>query len=187
MRIGARLAVIGDAYPFVRLHQPSAFYGVNSRALGDDLIDKVGWNKGLYELASKGEVCAYYDRVMREQFLPSGRVHYFPNCEVSAEGEVVSLVTGATIDITAHQYVDAGYMQVRARYPGADYAVDSALCVPINALQVAGLTVSIRSSAAERPLWMRFMAVASVNPQKIHWVRPRDSWILNRANIQPVN
>ena len=65
-----------DAYPFVRLHQPSAFYGVNSRALGDDLIDKVGWNKGLYELASKGEVCAYYDRVMREQFLPSGRVHY---------------------------------------------------------------------------------------------------------------
>ena len=31
-----------DAYPFVRLHQPSAFYGVNSRALGDDLIDKVG-------------------------------------------------------------------------------------------------------------------------------------------------
>ena len=47
----------------------SAFYGVNSRALGDDLIDKVGWNKGLYELASKGEVCAYYDRVMREQFL----------------------------------------------------------------------------------------------------------------------
>lgn len=28
-----------DAYPIVRLHQPIAFYGVNSRALGDDLID----------------------------------------------------------------------------------------------------------------------------------------------------
>ena len=25
-----------DAYPFVRLHRPSAFYGVNSRALGDE-------------------------------------------------------------------------------------------------------------------------------------------------------
>ena len=27
------------AYPFVRLHQPSAYYGVNSRPLGNDTID----------------------------------------------------------------------------------------------------------------------------------------------------
>ena len=41
-----------DAYPFVRLHQPSAFYGVNSRKLGNDTIDQAGWNAGLFELAS---------------------------------------------------------------------------------------------------------------------------------------
>ena len=46
------------AYPFVRLHQPSAFYGVNSLNLGSDTIDRVGWNEGLYELATAGEVCA---------------------------------------------------------------------------------------------------------------------------------
>ena len=34
-----------DAYPFVRLHQPSAFYGVNSRPLGQDRIDTHGWNQ----------------------------------------------------------------------------------------------------------------------------------------------
>lgn len=34
------------AYPFVRLHQPSAFYGVNSLPLGGDAIDQVGWNRG---------------------------------------------------------------------------------------------------------------------------------------------
>ena len=34
------------AYPFVRLHQPSAFYGVNSRELDTGYIDKVGRNKG---------------------------------------------------------------------------------------------------------------------------------------------
>ena len=179
-----------DAYPFVRLHQPSAFYGVNSRALGDDLIDKVGWNKGLYELASKGEVCAYYDRVMREQFLPSGRVHYFPNCEVNALGEVVSLVTGSIIDITCHRYVDAGYMQVQVpatRDP--DYAVDEgALCVPINALpKVAGpnrvyTIIGGGKTAMDAVLWL---LANDVDPQKVHWVRPRDSWILNRANIQP--
>ena len=31
-----------DAYPFVRLHQPSAFYGVNSRELGNRSTDAVG-------------------------------------------------------------------------------------------------------------------------------------------------
>ena len=54
------------AYPFVRLHQPSAYYGVNSRALGSDTIDRVGWNEGLYELATVGEVCAYSDQVMHQ-------------------------------------------------------------------------------------------------------------------------
>lgn len=35
-----------NAYPFVRLHQPSAYYGVNSRRLGSDAIDAGGWNEG---------------------------------------------------------------------------------------------------------------------------------------------
>ncbi|MEM8661572.1 MAG: NAD(P)-binding protein, partial [Pseudomonadota bacterium] len=52
------------AYPYVRLHQPSSFYGVNSRKLGRDRIDSFGWNKGLYELAGKSEICAYYDTLM---------------------------------------------------------------------------------------------------------------------------
>jgi len=33
-----------DAYPFVRLHQPSANYGVNSRPLGTNRIDNAGPN-----------------------------------------------------------------------------------------------------------------------------------------------
>ena len=46
-----------DAYPYVRLHQPSAFYGVNSLQLGADRTDSQGWNAGLYELAS-GAKCS---------------------------------------------------------------------------------------------------------------------------------
>ena len=38
-----------DAYPFVRLHQPSAYYGVNSCVLGNDRIDDSGPNAGFYE------------------------------------------------------------------------------------------------------------------------------------------
>ena len=49
-----------DAYPFVRLHQPSAFYGVNSRELGNRTKDAVGFNKGLYNLASGAEVAGLF-------------------------------------------------------------------------------------------------------------------------------
>ena len=74
------------SYPFVRLHQPSAFYGVNSVALGENRIDATGWNKGFYELAGKGEITAYFDRVMIQKFLTSGRVKYFPSCEYLGKG-----------------------------------------------------------------------------------------------------
>ena len=80
-----------DAYPFVRLHQPSSFYGVNSRPLGSGAIDTHGWNKGLYELATNSEVCAYFGQVMQRQFLPSGRVRYFPLCEYQGDGRFTSL------------------------------------------------------------------------------------------------
>ena len=66
------------AYPFVTLHQPSAFYGVCSRELNRGVIDKTGMNEGLMGLASGAEVSAYFDSVMQETFLPSGRVQYFP-------------------------------------------------------------------------------------------------------------
>ena len=65
----------------MRLHQPSAFYGVGSTILGSNRIDESGFNRRYYELASGPEVRTYFDRVMRERFLPSGRVQYFPMCE----------------------------------------------------------------------------------------------------------
>src|SRR6202161_2285385 len=82
------------AYPFVRLHQPSAYYGVNSRALGSDSIDQLGWNKGLYELANVGETFAYFERVMHQDLLPSGQVSYFPMAEYLGDGRFRTLAGG---------------------------------------------------------------------------------------------
>ena len=65
-----------DAYPFVALHQPSSFYGVNSMALGTNHKDTFGPNEGCYELASGAEVTSYFDKVMHQTLLPSGRVSY---------------------------------------------------------------------------------------------------------------
>jgi hypothetical protein len=86
------------AYPFVRLHQPSAFYGVNSRRLGSDMIDRTDWNEGLFELATSSEVCAYFDQVMQQRLLPTGRVSYFPMCEYEGEGRFRSF-SGAAFEV----------------------------------------------------------------------------------------
>src|SRR3954465_8731633 len=65
-----------DAYPFVRLHQPSALYGVESRRLGSERIDESGPNAGFYERATAAELCDYYGRVLDEHLLPSGQVRF---------------------------------------------------------------------------------------------------------------
>jgi len=53
-----------DAYPFVRLHQPSSVYGVASVPLGQGTIDRARRNAGLYETAGADEIRGYFLRAM---------------------------------------------------------------------------------------------------------------------------
>src|SRR6202000_3053696 len=122
------------AYPFVRLHQPAVYCGVNSRARGGDSIDQLGWNKGLYELATVGEICAYFERVMHQDLLPSGQVSYFPMAEYLGDGRFRTLAGG---DHTAHgrnRGGDATSLQTRvpAMPPPAYDVADGVHCVPPN-------------------------------------------------------
>jgi ribulose 1,5-bisphosphate synthetase/thiazole synthase len=77
-----------DAYPFVRLHQASAFYGVASTLLGDGGIQEDGPEAGLHKRATAPEVCAYYARVLRERMLRPGKVSFYPNCDLPRRGSV---------------------------------------------------------------------------------------------------
>ena len=179
------------AYPFVRLHQPSSFYGVNSRALGSEHIDTTGWNAGLYELATSGEVCAYFDQVLNQQFLPSGRVQYFPMCEYTGDGQVRALPSGALHSVHAHRrLVDATYMRVTVpsmRKPSFPVA-EGVACVPLNDLvrqraSYANYTViGAGKTGMDACLWLLRVGV---DPAAIRWIMPRDSWLLDRARIQP--
>ena len=74
-----------DAYPYVRLHQPSTFYGVSSVPLGRGTVDSAGINAGFHEQAGADELRAYYAQVMDQHFLPTGRVQHHP-CSVHAIG-----------------------------------------------------------------------------------------------------
>lgn len=178
------------AYPFVRLHQPSAFYGVNSRPLGENKIDQVGFNKGLYELASAQEVVSYFEQVMREQFLPSGRVRYFPMCDYEGDGLVVSRLSGEETRVKATKIVDSTYMNVTvpSMRPPPFPVADEVSCVPLNDLvKVDGpkegyVVIGAGKTGMDACL---FLLANGASPDDIRWIMPRDSWILNRANLQP--
>jgi len=180
-----------DSYPHVRLHQPSAFYGVNSRQLGSNRKDETGYNAGLYELASGTEVVTYFDQVMQQDFLPSGRVQYFPMTEHLGEGQCRSLASDTTFAINAVKVVDATYMNVTVpSVRGPQYPVaESMVCIPPNDLSKPGVLPAERyvvvgggKTAMDTCLWM---LGHGIDPDLITWIRPRDSWCLNRRNIQP--
>lgn len=177
------------AYPFVRLHQPSAYYGVNSRTLGTDTIDTVGLNAGFYELAGGPEVLAYFDSVMRHQLLPTGRVSYFPMSEYLGDNRFQTL-GGEVVDVTVRRrVVDTTHVGVTvpSMRPPPYPIASGVVCVPPNDLPRLTpfdryTVVGAGKTAMDTCLWLLRHDVA---PERITWIKPRDSWLLDRAAIQP--
>ncbi len=178
------------AYPFVRLHQPSAYYGVNSFKLETGSIDKVGWNAGLHELAAGGAVCAYFNRVMQQELLPTGRVKYFPMSEYLGDGRIRSS-TGERFSVdVGRRVVDATYLQtvVPSMRPPPYHVADGVEYVAPNALPQAAsghghfVIVGAGKTGIDVCLWL---LCNGIDADRITWVMPRDAWLLDRANVQP--
>lgn len=170
-----------DAYPFVALHQPAAFYGVSSAQLG----------KGGADLASHSQIMAYYEQVMN-RFLASGRVRFLPMCEHLGEGRVRSVVDDHSgVDFSVRErIVNASYMNVAvpATHPPR-YEVDPEVpLVPPNGL------------ARIDRAWRRYVVIGAgktgidailflldhgVKADRIHWIAPHSAWLWNRSVLQP--
>lgn len=184
-----------DAYAFVRLHQPAAWYGVASRELSDGVKDTVGPNAGSYGLASGAEVLAHYDQTLRQRFLPSGRVRFLSMSEVltrpDGPHQVRSLTNGGLQAVKVRRkVVDA--TQARTEVPSTHppkYAVAPGVrCVPLNRLpdlkrpHAAYTVVGSGKTGIDACLWL---LEHGVPPARIRWVMPRDAWWMDRANFQP--
>lgn len=179
-----------DAYPFVRLHQPSAYYGVNSMPLGDDALDTEGPNQGMYEQASAPEICAYYDRVMRRRLLASGAVRYFPMCDYVGGHRFVSRTSGDDFEVHVRKaLVDATYLEPSVPATSAPpFGVSADVrFVSVGALaRIAEpperfVVIGAGKTAVDACLWLLQTGVA---PEAIRWIRPRDAWLRNRWFVQ---
>ncbi len=188
-----------DAYPFVTLHQPSAFYGVNSLALGTMRKDTVGHNAGLYELASGAEVGGYFHKVMHQQLLPSGRVSYLPMSSFmgmeDATARVASLLGGGETRIAVRRkLVDARWFSPKVPAttpPKFQVAEGVRLLTPTQLAHIrqSGAPAHARfcvlgagKTAMDACVWL--MACGAPE-DAISWVMPRDSWVVNRLTTQP--
>jgi hypothetical protein len=180
-----------DAYPFVKLHQPSANYGVNSTPLGRDRIDVDGPNRGFLELAGQAEICSYFDRVMRDRLLESGRVRFFPMTDYLGGRRFRSTLTARESDVVVRRrVVDATVLasRVPATEPPPFDVAEGARCVPVG--ELAGVTeppagvviMGAGKTAMDACTWLLEQGTP---PETVTWIRPRDGWLLNRVHFQP--
>ena len=181
-----------DAYPFVRLHQPSTFYGVSSLPLGHDSIDEHGTNAGFYERAGADEICAYYQRVMDTRFLPSGRVRWFPCSDHDGADRFVSRLTGRTTRAVArHRVIDTTYIEGEfpATSPPPFEVAGGARCVPAGHLSEVReppdryVIIGAGKTALDACVYLLELGV---EPDRISWVKPREGRWLNRRFQQPL-
>jgi hypothetical protein len=186
-----------DAYPFVRLHGPSEHYGVNSRPLGNGGVEAVGANRGLPERASAAAIREHFDSVMRERLLTSGRVRYLPMHDWQPDpldatgGTALSRLGGPRLRLRARRrLVDATRAETQlpsTHAPPFDVAAGARWVAPheLTTLRepASGYTiVGGGKTAIDTVLWLLEQGVA---PDLIRWVRPREAWLLNRADVQP--
>lgn len=180
-----------DSYPFVQLHQPSMNYGVDSTSLGMDRVEPDGRDAGFYERAAGTEICGYYDEIMRHRLLATGRVRFFPMCDYLGDRRFRSTLTGAETDVTVRRsVVDATYMasRVPATDPPPFEVADGVTCVPVGALSKVAkppagyVIIGSGKTAMDAVCWLLDQGTA---PHDVTWIRPRDSWILNRRFFQP--
>ena len=178
-----------EAYPFVRLHQASAFYGVASTLLGGGRVQHRGPEAGLQERATRVEICAYYERMLADRCSSRGgssssrvRVRRRPHVRLARLGRSVR---GRTVPdrrrappVAPDPRGAAAPVRRRRRRPSR-----------------LGERAGARGGGAEP---VRHRRLGQDRHRRVHLVAggwrgcrrdllgaPRDLWMLNRAVIQP--
>lgn len=178
-----------DAYPFVRLHQASCFYGVASTLLGNGRQQTEGPEAGLQERATGAEVRAYYEAAL-ERMCSTGRVEFEGGARWTGDRSYTD-ASGRERTLSSRcRITDARYRAARIPATAAPPfgVLPGARVIPVNDLPrfrphaeeyvVAGSG----KTATDACIWLLQHGVA---PESICWIRPREPWMANRAHVQP--
>jgi hypothetical protein len=170
-----------DAYPFVRLHQPASYYGVNSIKLG----------AGGLATASRTEILDHFDQAM-EKLCATGRVKFYAQHTYEGDGRFRSLVEPKQVyqAVVHRRTVDATYSNVQVPATHApNYEIATGVChVPINGLANLDkawsryVVIGAGKTAMEAVL---FLLAQDVDPNQITWVISHDCWLINRDLTHP--
>jgi hypothetical protein len=180
-----------DAYPFVRLHQASAFYGVASTLLGGGRMQQRGPEAGLQERATVSAICDYYSTVLAERMVDSGKVEFFASHDYIGDRQIVSRISGRRYEVSSRcRVVDARYLapDIPSDTPPPFDVADDARVISVNDLVRLAeapsqyVIVGSGKTATDACVWL---LAGGVDRDAICWVRPREPWMLNRAVVQP--
>ena len=131
---------------------------------------------------------AYFDQVMQQRFLTSGRVRWFAMSEyaIGPDGkhQVRSLTSGNSRQITVRRkVVDAthAHTAVPSTHPPKYAVAPGVRCVPLNQLpqinrpHTAYTVVGSGKTGMDAILWL---LENGVPPSSLRWVMPRDAWLI---------
>jgi hypothetical protein len=191
-----RRAVAGghwiEAYPYVRLHQPSAYYGVASRPLGDEDVPlATGPEAGWYPRAGAAEVLVHLQGAM-EALEATCQVRFLGGHEHLGGGRVASRLSGRVREVRVRRkVVDTTYFDTAVpatHTPG--FGIDpGARVVPAGALASLDAPPEryvVLGSGKTAMDAVAFLLDRGVAEDRIRWVRPRDQWVGDRAHWQPL-
>jgi hypothetical protein len=185
-----------DDYSFVRLHQPSAYYGVDSLPLGADRVDETGPNTGFYERATGAELSDYYGRVLAERLEPTGRVRFLGVTDYigggSGEHTIGSLLTGQTTSVRVRKrLVDATFIatSIPSQHKPSFSVEPGVRFIPPNdlvRLDDPGSSFTVIGAGKTSMDTCCWLVDNGVDPGSIRWIRPRDPWTVDRTWMQPL-
>lgn len=178
------------AYPFVRLHQPSCNYGVNSLRLGKTSDAKGREAFDIDDRATGAEVVEYYEKVA-EQFKGSGRVRCFFDVEYEAKDDKHGFVDkeGLVCHVKCRKVVTVGSKVVVPSMRGPLIPVhESVSFSPVNHIPEAVesgkytsfIVVGAGKTGSDAVLEL---LARGIDQSAISWIISRDVWYILRDGL----
>lgn len=180
------------AYPFVRLHQQSCSYGVNSRPLGKLRGKKQIEVFDMDDRATGHEILEYYAEVVKS-FEATKRVKVFYSTEYSCEdgNHMMSSSDGTTTTISCGKLVNCltkvEVPSMRKPYFPVDESVSmkSLNCLP-EAIESKMFEKYVVIGAGKTGTdAIMYLLQSNVDPDMITWVISRDVWYFLRDGFLP--